>query len=280
MYKNHLPVVKWLIEQEKNELDERYAHDSSRIFSILRNIILKSKGKIETIVYFLQKTKDLKKKFLIRHRSPKKPRSRRSLNTAYAREMKIRNNPYVKQIIEQLTQPIPRQVKIIQIEEEPDQKPSFGETSNFICPFSGQIMTDPVIASDGHSYERNEFTKWLLSHNNTSPVTKQRLSSATVNPNHTLKKAILSYQAQLEKVKNWQNKISDIQEERLKLSDNYQTANYQQRLLLNEKQHAKDNIEQKIASAKELLKNRQPNIPRQNKNWRQFTKIYRMPFKN
>ena len=76
-------------------------------------------------------------------------------------------------------------------------------------------MTDPVIASDGHSYERNKFTKWLLSHNNTSPLLNKRLRICNgLIQNHTLKKAILSYQSQREKVKNWQNKISDMQEEK------------------------------------------------------------------
>ena len=72
VYKNHLPVVKWLIEQEKNELDERYAHDSSRIFSILRKLFQKSKGENRNNRLLLTKTKDLKKKFIKRHRSHKK----------------------------------------------------------------------------------------------------------------------------------------------------------------------------------------------------------------
>jgi hypothetical protein len=41
-------------------------------------------------------------------------------------------------------------------------------------------MTDPVVAADGHTYERAAIKAWLSSHN-TSPMTNMRLSNKTVS---------------------------------------------------------------------------------------------------
>ncbi len=40
----------------------------------------------------------------------------------------------------------------------------------FICPITKEIMTDPVIAMDGYTYERSAIQKWLEQHS-TSPMT-------------------------------------------------------------------------------------------------------------
>lgn len=53
-------------------------------------------------------------------------------------------------------------------------------------------MRDPVIASDGHTYEREAITRWLRS-NRRSPKTGATMTdTATLIPNHTLKAAISS----------------------------------------------------------------------------------------
>lgn len=41
----------------------------------------------------------------------------------------------------------------------------------FICPISMEIMTDPVLLTDGQVYEKQYIEKWLKTHN-TSPLTK------------------------------------------------------------------------------------------------------------
>lgn len=43
-------------------------------------------------------------------------------------------------------------------------------TEHLICPISGQIFFDPVIASDGHTYEKYCIEKWF-ENNSTSPIT-------------------------------------------------------------------------------------------------------------
>ena len=48
--------------------------------------------------------------------------------------------------------------------------------------FTREIMTDPVLAADGFTYNRPEITLWLDS-NNTSPHTRQPLDNKTLLPN-------------------------------------------------------------------------------------------------
>jgi len=51
-------------------------------------------------------------------------------------------------------------------------------------------MEDPVIASDGYSYERRCITEWFSQGKHDSPVTKARLSNLNLSPNMTLKQVI------------------------------------------------------------------------------------------
>jgi hypothetical protein len=59
----------------------------------------------------------------------------------------------------------------------------------FICPISLQIMRDPVLCSDGYSYERGAIEHWLRSCNR-SPVTNQPVEQAQLPPNHVLRAVI------------------------------------------------------------------------------------------
>ena len=65
---------------------------------------------------------------------------------------------------------------------------------DFICPIGGEIMTDPVIAKDGHTYERKHIEEWFRVRLS-SPLTNQNLASAELTPNHTLKKVIADFLA-------------------------------------------------------------------------------------
>lgn len=67
---------------------------------------------------------------------------------------------------------------------------------SFACPISRQCMRDPVVLSDGHSYERAHIERWLQQHN-TSPVSGAPLESMVVFPNHALRNAIQEYFEQL-----------------------------------------------------------------------------------
>lgn len=67
---------------------------------------------------------------------------------------------------------------------------------NFTCPISFQFFKHPVVAADGHTYEREAIQKWFrgdaqrgLQPHNTSPKTNQRISRTLVT-NHQLKKVM------------------------------------------------------------------------------------------
>lgn len=63
-----------------------------------------------------------------------------------------------------------------------------------ICPITDEIMEDPVICCDGHSYDRNGIEQWLATHT-TSPLTGAELESKQVVPNHALRKVIQEWLA-------------------------------------------------------------------------------------
>ena len=50
-------------------------------------------------------------------------------------------------------------------------------------------MSDPVVALDGHTYERRAIEQWFSQGRLTSPVTNLRLPATTLVPNHALKSA-------------------------------------------------------------------------------------------
>ena len=69
-------------------------------------------------------------------------------------------------------------------------KKALGNISeNYICPITQEIMLDPVILEDGHTYEREAISDWLK-FRNTSPNTNQQLSSKVMIPNIALKNLI------------------------------------------------------------------------------------------
>jgi len=58
----------------------------------------------------------------------------------------------------------------------------------FVCPITGEVMVDPVICADGHSYERAAIQTWLAEHG-TSPMTGAPLNHTMLLPNHALRNA-------------------------------------------------------------------------------------------
>lgn len=62
----------------------------------------------------------------------------------------------------------------------------------FVCSITGEIMDQPVVAADGHTYERDAIVAWFEK-NLTSPMTNQPLQTKMVFPNHALRGAILDW---------------------------------------------------------------------------------------
>jgi hypothetical protein len=63
---------------------------------------------------------------------------------------------------------------------------------SFTCSVSGEIFEHPVVAQDGHTYERASIERWLTIRK-TSPMTNEPMLHDTLTPNHTLKSAIASH---------------------------------------------------------------------------------------
>lgn len=72
----------------------------------------------------------------------------------------------------------------------------------FLCPITRDLMTDPVICSDGHTYERQAIEEWLKA-SSRSPKTNQRLLSRDLIPNHALRSTIEGMQDAMRAVKKF-----------------------------------------------------------------------------
>ena len=62
----------------------------------------------------------------------------------------------------------------------------------FCCPITTDLMVDPVVCPDGHSFERAAIEEWLET-SQTNPVTRQRLTKDMLAPNRALKDSIDLY---------------------------------------------------------------------------------------
>lgn len=60
---------------------------------------------------------------------------------------------------------------------------------SIFCPIGQTPMVDPIIASDGHSYERKHLQRWLQTRDK-SPMTGGTLDGSITIPNHTLRNVI------------------------------------------------------------------------------------------
>ena len=66
--------------------------------------------------------------------------------------------------------------------------------SAFLCPITQTAMADPVLAMDGHTYERAAIERWFANGRAASPVTNARLASTMLVPNHALKSARAAFE--------------------------------------------------------------------------------------
>ena len=73
------------------------------------------------------------------------------------------------------------------VEEEEDPP------ADFICPITTEVMSDPVMAADGQSYERTAIERWLAT-KSTSPLTGGELEHSILIPNHNLRRTIREWQ--------------------------------------------------------------------------------------
>jgi hypothetical protein len=69
----------------------------------------------------------------------------------------------------------------------------FAHPSAFICPITMETMKDPVVASDGHTYERNSLERIFNTDDHRSPLTREVLNKNIIVPNINLRKRIRDY---------------------------------------------------------------------------------------
>jgi uncharacterized protein YegL len=63
---------------------------------------------------------------------------------------------------------------------------------SFICPITLVIMEDPVIGSDGYTYEKSAIVDWLKQ-NSISPMNRLPMSINSLHPNRVLKDQIIEF---------------------------------------------------------------------------------------
>ena len=68
--------------------------------------------------------------------------------------------------------------------------------NEFFCPITFEVMRDPVVASDGNSYERVAIKAVLRSGNGLSPLSREPLASALF-PNRNLRQRIVAHEGEV-----------------------------------------------------------------------------------
>ena len=69
--------------------------------------------------------------------------------------------------------------------------------ADFTCPITYEVMADPVLASDGHTYERTAIQSVLATGNGRSPLTREALRADVLVPNRALKRRIEEHEEEV-----------------------------------------------------------------------------------
>ena len=63
------------------------------------------------------------------------------------------------------------------------------------CPITLELFVNPVLASDGYTYERSAIVEWIKHHNGTSPMTRQTIQIKELKPNRIVKQIADQYRS-------------------------------------------------------------------------------------
>eukprot|EP00730_Choanoeca_flexa_P017689 TRINITY_DN8551_c0_g1_i1.p2 TRINITY_DN8551_c0_g1~~TRINITY_DN8551_c0_g1_i1.p2 ORF type:complete len:222 (+),score=39.30 TRINITY_DN8551_c0_g1_i1:1255-1920(+) len=89
------------------------------------------------------------------------------------------------------------------------------QIDHFVCPITGQLMVDPVVAIDGYTYERAAVEWYFTAHGIVSPTTGLRLPSSMLTPNKTLARVFTSLSVDTKKQYNETQGYASLPEELL-----------------------------------------------------------------
>jgi hypothetical protein len=78
-----------------------------------------------------------------------------------------------------VSDPPPAKAGLATSDDDDDDDDDADRIRGFLCPITTEIMKDPVVLSDGHTYERA--AEWLRTHN-TSPLANIVVSMADARP--------------------------------------------------------------------------------------------------
>lgn len=70
----------------------------------------------------------------------------------------------------------------------------------YLCPITKEIMINPMVTADGHTYEYKAIHEWLSRGNLNSPMTGLRLKHDILTENHLLKIIIQDFRAKLPQI--------------------------------------------------------------------------------
>ena len=73
---------------------------------------------------------------------------------------------------------------------EPREEAKVPPPRDFVCPITIDLMQDPVICSDGMTFERDAIMQWFAGGHKTSPITNLELEHTNLVPNRALRSAI------------------------------------------------------------------------------------------
>jgi hypothetical protein len=65
-------------------------------------------------------------------------------------------------------------------------------SEEFRCPISGHVFLNPVIAEDGHVYEKEMIEAWFTKHD-TSPITREKIICKNVHPTFFVKNKVVDF---------------------------------------------------------------------------------------
>jgi len=80
------------------------------------------------------------------------------------------------------------EAKDAMIKTNPNRLKGMKIRDEFICPITYELLREPVVATDGHTYEKNSIEKWLKT-SHISPRNGETIDSQVI-PNYNLKKLI------------------------------------------------------------------------------------------